>query len=78
MDKKFMTWLSLFDDRQKKEIEFSILYSKEFNHGTDGHNAKLLIAKMADLLTKLEIVIQNPQMSDEEILRDILEKFTIL
>jgi hypothetical protein len=46
------TWLALFDERQRKEIAFDRLYAAQFGHGTDGHNAKMIIAKMADLLDK--------------------------
>lgn len=44
----------LFDERQRKEIEFCKMYAKDFKHGTDGHNAKLIIAKMAIFLERLE------------------------
>lgn len=47
-------WQGEFDERQLKEIAFSRVYAKEFGHGTDGHNGKLIIAKMADLLTVQE------------------------
>lgn len=43
-------WLTHFDDRQRKQIEFSRLYAREFSHGAIGHNDMLIIAKMADLL----------------------------
>jgi len=49
-----MNWLNNFDERQRKEIEFSILYLNQFEHGTDGHNAKVIIAKMASILNTLE------------------------
>ena len=49
-----MNWLNNFDERQRKEIEFSILYLNQFEHGTDGHNAKVIIAKMASILNALE------------------------
>lgn len=45
-------WLERFDERQKAEISFSILYAEQFAHGTDGHNAKLIIAQMAGMLTE--------------------------
>ena len=45
-----MDWRSEFDERQLKEIEFCILYATNFKHGTDGHNAKMIIAKMVELL----------------------------
>lgn len=63
-----MNWLNNFDDRQKAEIKFSILYEKEFNHGTDGHNAKLIIAKMAVLLDEIELRskgLANEVLSDK-------------
>lgn len=43
-------WLSAFDERQQKEIEFASLYMRDFSHGTNGHNDLLIIAKMASLL----------------------------
>lgn len=43
-------WGTLFDDRQMKEIKLSCLYARDFNHGTDGHNAKLIIAKFVEVL----------------------------
>lgn len=71
-----MNWRNNFDDRQKAEIKFSILYEKEFNHGTDGHNAKLIIAKMAILLDEIEF--RSRELANE-ILSDKLpnEKKTI-
>lgn len=47
------TWLNNFDERQQKEIAFSKEYASSFAHGTDGHNAKMIIAKMAELLDKI-------------------------
>ena len=44
------SWWINFDERQLKEIAFARVYVQQFNHGTDGHNAKLIIAKLADLL----------------------------
>ncbi len=52
-----MSWLNNFDERQQKEIEFSILYLNQFEHGTDGHNAKVIIAKMADMLNKIHYAL---------------------
>lgn len=47
------TWLSVFDDRQQAEIGLAVLYAEQFAHGTDGHNVKLIIAKMVTLLGDL-------------------------
>jgi len=52
-----MNWLKNFDDRQQKEIIFSRMYASQFNHGTDGHNAKLIIAKMAEMLEKIHFAL---------------------
>jgi hypothetical protein len=35
--------------RELKEIHFCLIYRREeFRHGTDGHNARMIIAKFAD------------------------------
>lgn len=43
-------WREAFDERQLKEIMFSWIYNRDFKHGTDGHNGKIIIAQMANLL----------------------------
>lgn len=60
-----MKWLEQFDERQQKEIEFSILYLNQFEHGTDGHNAKVIIAKMAQLLNKVEVVLLSDNFDEQ-------------
>lgn len=47
-------WKQLFDERQRQEIEFAVLYAKMFNHGTDGHHRLNIIAKMERLLNNIE------------------------
>lgn len=47
-------WLTLFSDRETKEILFAQLYAKDFNHGTTGHNQLLVIAKLCEMLTRIE------------------------
>lgn len=47
-------WKRFLDERQLKEVEFSRIYATQFSHGTDGHNAKLIIARMAQLLDLIE------------------------
>jgi hypothetical protein len=39
-----------FTPRELKEIHFSQAYVEAYNHGTDGHNAKIIIAKMVYLI----------------------------
>lgn len=52
-------WLEGFDERQVKEIAFDMLYSQKFGHGTEGHNARLIIAKMAELLCEEQATINR-------------------
>lgn len=47
-------WKLFFDERQRKEVEFDGIYADSFAHGTDGHNARLIIAKMANLLDLIQ------------------------
>lgn len=44
------TWRKEFTEREVKEMDFSELYAKDFHHGTEGHNAKLIIAKLVALI----------------------------
>jgi len=44
------TWKTYFTERELQEIEFSRLYQRDFSHGTDGHNSKIIIAKMVAIL----------------------------
>lgn len=46
-------WAIGFTKRELKEIQFCRIYARDFAHGTNGHNERLIIAKMADLLDKL-------------------------
>jgi len=47
-------WRKSFDDRSQKEIAFCECYRDQFNHGTGGHNGRLVIAGMAAILDLLE------------------------
>lgn len=49
-----MNWVSLFDERQQQEIKFNCLYAERFGHGTDGHNVRLLVARMVEVLDALD------------------------
>lgn len=55
-------WRTHFTERQLKEIEFCRIYKEKFGHGTDGHNARLIIAEMAELLDAglVPIVLPDP------------------
>lgn len=56
-------WEQEFDERARKEITFSRLYAADFHHGTEGHNAKLIIAKMAELLDLTETPQGTPSVA---------------
>lgn len=43
-------WTVDFTDRELAEIALSLHYRDDFNHGTNGHNAYLVIAKLFDAL----------------------------
>jgi hypothetical protein len=52
------SWIEQFSEREQKEILFSQLYAKQFVHGTDGHNAKIIIAKLAGLLNNCQELLK--------------------
>ncbi len=51
-------WMRLnFDERQQKEIEFCRTYLEKFAHGTDGHNLRMIVAKMAAILDDVHLAL---------------------
>lgn len=63
-------WMDIIlDERQQSEVCFNKTYAEQFNHGTDGHNPRILIATLAkaiDLLASsatccdaLEVLYEN-------------------
>lgn len=57
MDDKPSQWMSELTDREQKEVEFCLLYSDAFNHGTDGHTRLNIVAKLARKLHEYEIAL---------------------
>jgi len=47
-------WSSEFTAREMQEINFNCCYEQNFNHGTDAHNMRIIIAKLVHLLNKCE------------------------
>ncbi len=43
----------IFTGRERSEIAFSRLYARAYHHGTDGHNSKVIVNKMAGMLDTL-------------------------
>lgn len=50
-DERYQAVLS---EREVKEIDFCCCYFDSFNHGTDGHLLRVVIAKLANLLQQSE------------------------
>lgn len=48
-------WKAAFTERELKEITFARVYAEHYNHGTDGHNAKIIIAKLVAILEANQI-----------------------
>jgi hypothetical protein len=42
-----------FDERQFKQIVFSVYYAQNFAHGATGHNDMLIIAKLIDIIREI-------------------------
>lgn len=50
-------WIEGFEERERKQIRFALLYEMHFAHGAPGHLDMMVIAKLAryiDMLTKTE------------------------
>lgn len=59
------SYLLPFTKRQRKEIAFARLYARDFGHGTSGHNALIIISRLADMLrTVCQIAAESE--SDEQ------------
>lgn len=54
-----LEWMFNFDARERSEIAFNRLYMGGFNHGTDGHNMRKIISRMADLLDDYDAQIRD-------------------
>lgn len=55
-----MNWKQFFTERELKEIEFCWLYLRDYHHGTNGHNERVIIAKFAALMEANTIEIFPP------------------
>lgn len=52
-------WENTLDERQVKEVMFSLVYHDDFHHGTAGHNQYMLIAELAQKLDVYEMVLHR-------------------
>jgi hypothetical protein len=53
-------WMKDLSQRERDEINFCMVYSEQFNHGTDGHTRLLMVAKLAKKLDAMELA-QKPK-----------------
>lgn len=53
-------------DREQKECAFALLYADHFNHGTQGHNSYLLIAKLTKIIIELFGKIKDLEYTKEQ------------
>lgn len=54
-----MDWKSNFDERQMREIEFCVMYSEQFGHGTLGHDLRVVVAKMVSILDNAQSLVND-------------------
>lgn len=40
------------NERELRELSFALTYRDHFNHGTDGHNRLILVAKLYEMLLR--------------------------
>lgn len=54
-----MDWTSDLSQRERSELRLCRLYAEEFDHGTNGHLVKTLVARLADKLDELQAHLQR-------------------
>lgn len=60
-----MDWRNGLTERELKEIELDKIYAAAFAHGTDGHNARILIAKLVKLLDEAQDRIAELELAQK-------------
>jgi hypothetical protein len=59
-------WSKNLDDRQNQEISFDVTYARIYGHGTDGHNARTLIAKLADICAAMQEELDKKRQENKQ------------
>lgn len=59
-------WEKKFSERERKEIDFCCEYAETYNHGTDGHLVRTIVAKMVVILDMMEDNIIEVLTGDTE------------
>jgi hypothetical protein len=62
-----MNWMDDFDNRELKEIGFAQEYVRNFNHGTSGHMAYTVIAKLVQKLNEMENYIEHRKHDEDDV-----------
>lgn len=62
-------WKVHFTERELKEIEYCKIYQRDFAHGTDGHNIRMIVAKLTQLLEGNLLVTEIVQPDSTKPLR---------
>lgn len=52
IDQPLDDWFMNFDPRQRKEIIFALDYAQNYAHGTAGHMAYMVIARLVSMVEK--------------------------
>lgn len=68
-------WRNQLTEKNRKEIDWAVIYARDFNHGATGHNMLLLIAQLADLLDIYAGNIEPPPPPDPDALRLTFGKY---
>lgn len=55
MNKPDTEWQKLLSEREILEIHLAIVYASHFHHGTTGHNQLMIIAKLAEMISRAEV-----------------------
>ena len=61
-------------ERALKELLFNLIYARFFSHGTDGHNARMVMAEMAKQSTDQEVVLLYDYVQHFDLNVDLLIK----
>ncbi len=59
-----MNWREYFTERELKEIEYCWLYLRDFQHGTDGHNIRIIVGKFAAIM-EVATIAAIPSIPDK-------------
>lgn len=58
-------WFKGLSEREQNEVNFCMVYSEQFAHGTDGHTRMLIVAKLAKMLDEMELARnETPKTKD--------------